>query len=91
MKTKTNHPIIMTRCHILYSFPKKTMSRKNWPAKSIENRLAGQLIKMVEAAGIEPASQFVTYGNLYKSPICHSRAGGSLVMSKASGFPLTRE
>jgi hypothetical protein len=30
------------------------IGRKNWPAKSIKNRLAGQLIKMVEAAGIEP-------------------------------------
>jgi len=38
-------------------FPsRKMIGRKNWPAKSIKNRLAGQLIKLVEAAGIEPAS-----------------------------------
>jgi hypothetical protein len=43
-------------------FPsRKMIGRKNWPAKSIENRLAGQLIKMVEAAGIEPPLALITY------------------------------
>jgi len=73
MKTKTNHPIIMTRCHIFFPSQKKD-ELKNWPAKSIENRLAGRLIKLSEAAGIEPASQFVTSYNLMRN-FCKSATG----------------